>query len=1040
MSSLEQQPPGARYWRSLGELARDPQWRREVLRSLAAHGVPPHLSRRQFVRLMSASLALAGLTLSGCRRWPRRVLAPRAANPEGRVPGRFEHYATVMEIGGVGAGLLVTAFEGRPLKIEGNPLHPSSRSAAPSIGAADVFAQAATLELYDPRRSRAVIDRRSGQPRRSTWEQFAAFAREHFASVRAAGGEGFAVLSEASSGPGMQDMKERLRQTMPACRWYEYEPLTRDNEREGMRLAFGKPLRLLLHLDRADVIVAFDEDLFGDHPCRLRHAADWSLRRDTDAPGTVANRLYVAESRLTITGAAADSRLPLRPSRVGQLVVALAARLGLAVAPPDGLSADEKAFIESAGADLLAHRGRAVVAIGAHHRPDVHALVHAINAVLDSPGNTLAYIEDPLPDRPSHLESIIALAGEMRSGKVRTLLILGGNPAYDVPADLDFPRLLETVPATMRLGLYEDETSALCKWHLPRAHWLESWADSRAADGTIAVAQPLIEPLFGGRSAIEILAMVIDDAQPDGLEIIRRAVLPMLPSGAGQDREKLWRKALHDGLVEGSAARPATVSAAPARQPASEPVAADAMEIRFLPDARVYDGRFANNAWLQELPDPLTKLTWDNAALFSVSDAAKLGIRTGDLVRISLGARSIEIAAYVLPGQPAGVIGLPLGYGRRRAGDIGNGVGFDTYVLRTTGGFYWASGATVQKTGRTYPLASTQDHHLIDPVGFAGRRARIGAKSSSAPLIREVTAGAEEHAHPADHHDHTRQPFDPPHPLNENHAWAMVIDLSRCIGCSACTIACQAENNIPVVGKDQVLFSREMHWLRIDRYFRGEPDDPNPQVVFQPVTCQHCENAPCEQVCPVAATVHDTEGLNAMVYNRCVGTRYCSNNCPFKVRRFNYLDYYSKHPRRPARPWLGMPDSQQGASVDPVLRMVFNPSVSVRMRGVMEKCTFCVQRIRQAQAESRRTGRPLRDGDVVPACQQTCPTQAIVFGDLNDPSSRVSALRRSGRAYTLLEELNIRPRTAYLARLRNPPGAAPARHAPGDGKPAQRHD
>jgi len=1021
---------GIEYWRSLEQLADGPEVRRLMAEEFPGYDPDAvrSISRRRFMKLMGASMALAGIGLSGCRRWPQEKLAPYAVRPPGTIEGVSEQYATIMELGGVAHPLLVTSFDGRPIKVEGNPSHPASR-VTERYGAADAFAQASVLELYDPDRSAVVWDRSGGQMRPATWDQFAQFAGAHFQGLRMAGGAGLAILSEASSSPSLADMRQRLLAAFPQACWYEYEPLSRDNEIAGTRVAFGKALRPIYHLDKARVLVCFDDDPLGTHPAHVRYAADWAVLRRSADQGLM-SRVYVAESSFSLTGAAADHRLPTSAARMEILIAALAGALNVRPAAQVSLTPEEAQFI----ADIVADRGRPdapgiLVTAGAHLSPTAHALVHEINVRLGAVGSTLTFIEEPDGQRPAHVQAISSLAAEIRAGRVRTLLILGGNPAYDAPADLEFDKLLAGTtsgqagrPLSIHLSLYYNETSALCDWHLPRAHYLEAWGDGRAWDGTVSVAQPLIYPLYGGRSPIQLLAMLLGE-EADGEQIVRRT---LAGRGwlSGEDSEKAWRRILHDGLVAGSAApvigpQVATASSADAGAP---PTAVEGFELRFLPDASVYDGRFANSGWLQEMPDPLSKLTWDNAALMSKLDADRLYVGNGDMVRISVGGRSLEIPVYILPGQPRNVIALPLGYGRRRAGHIGNGVGFDTYSLRTGGAMYVAAGATVEKTARRHVLAMTQDHHLIDTVGMKEREHRVGEKGQSGQIIHETTLDQLKAGGHAEGHRHVSlQLFEPPHKFNDPHAWGMAVDMSSCIGCNACVVACQAENNIPVVGKDQVLVNREMHWIRIDRYFKGSADDPNPQVAYQPMMCVHCENAPCEQVCPVAATVHDSEGLNVMVYNRCIGTRYCSNNCPYKVRRFNYFDFHSKDPRGAARPWLGMPDTQQNAAIDRVKQMVFNPDVTVRMRGVMEKCTYCVQRIQAAKIRRRNQGQDVQDGDIITACQQACPTQAIVFGDLNDPKSKVSQVRNSSRAYALLDEhLNTRPRTLHLAKVRNP--------------------
>jgi molybdopterin-containing oxidoreductase family iron-sulfur binding subunit len=994
------------YWQSLTQLSESPETIERLSREFP--GYDPEqirsLSRRRFMKLMGASMALAGLTLSGCRRWPKQELAPYSSNPRDRIPGVPEQYATTCEVGGVGHGLVVTAYDGRPIKIEGNPSHPYARTFDGQLGAADAFAQASVLELYDPDRSRGVVVRIGPEPKRATWADF----QTAITPLKASAGQGFAVLSEASSSPSVADMRQKLAARYPQAQWFEYEPLAIDNA----QAAFGQPVRARLHLDKADVVVSLDEDLLGAHPAHVRYANDWARRRRSADEKAGMNRLYVAESCLSITGAVADVRLAKRPSVVQILAVALAARFGVAGATaPSGLSPDEIRFVDAAANDL---RRNGVLVAGAHLPPAVHTLVHAINTAIGAYGNTVSLLQH---DGPVFKQTTVAqLIEQLKAGTVTTLLMIGGNPVYDMPADLTFGELVGKVPLSIHLSLYYNETSIASKWHLPRAHYLESWGDARAFDGTISLQQPLILPLFGGKSTIELLAMLSGESVQDGQSILRRTHANLADAD--------FRRALHDGVVPGTQFKETQLQTNAVAFAAG--AGSDGLEIRFQPDQKLYDGRFANNGWLQELPDSLSKLTWDNAALLSKRDADSLGVKNNDVIRISVGGRSLEIAAYIVPGQPVGVIGLPLGYGRTAAGNVGNGVGVNTYVLRSTDAMFSASGVEVTKTGATYPLAATVEHHIIDEVGFKGRQTRVGEKGHSGMIIREATLAEYEkdpHApHHGQHHAVSLPIFEPPSQFNTPHAWGMAVDMNACIGCNACVVACQAENNIPVVGKDNVLVNREMHWIRVDRYFKGTIDDPKPDVVFQPMMCVHCETAPCEQVCPVAATVHDSEGLNTMVYNRCIGTRYCSNNCPYKVRRFNYFDWHSKDPRggRFAAPWLGMPDTEQESKVDLIKRMVFNPEVTVRMRGVMEKCTYCVQRIHNTTAARRVEGKQVADGDVVTACQQACPTEAIVFGNLNDPNARVTKLHKNARAYSVLEDLGTEPRTRHLAKLRNP--------------------
>ena len=1015
MSSMKtEKETGLTYWRSLDELASTPEFREAVQREFPGDDwdrLPP-ATRRQFLKVMGASLAMAGLT--ACR-WPKEEIVPFAHRPEGRTPGVPEHFATSMELGGVALGMLVTSFDGRPIKAEGNQLHPDS------LGALTAVAQADILQLYDPDRSRRLLLREGGQQYVKGWSDFEAAAGELFAGD----GTGVAVLAGASSSPTRAKVRDQFLAANPNAGWYEYEPISRDNEREGIRLVFGRALRVHPKLDEVGVVACFDADPLFDHPSSLRLARELAAARH---PGSgIGARLYVAESSYSLTGVRADhrvavpsSRVPVVLARVVNLLVAEnhielpAAAAGYAGEAGLEISEQEMHFADLLAADLAKFQGGGAILVGPRQEPAVHALAAVLNQVL---GSTVGYTADPDPDRPSHIEAIGELAAAMASGSIQTLLILGGNPAYDAPADLRFKELLGDVPLSIHLSLYDDETSQSCTWHLPRAHGLEAWGDGAAWDGTLTMRQPLIAPLYDGRSAVEVLALVSGLKNTSGYELVREN---LRASASAADFEDFWRRALHDGVVEGTARD----AVQPRLNPGRLAVAVDGIralldaglpsaerpEVVLTADSRVWDGRFANNGWLQELPDALTKVTWDNALLISPATAREIGIGDGEIAAIKSGGAAIEVPTFVLPGQARSSMTLALGYGRRAAGRIGNGVGADAYVLRTSKAPHVVSGAIVRGTGRSYHLATTQDHFAIDTAGFKERNRRVGE------LVREASLDAYL-ANPEVFHEHEHHP-----PLislwkdqeYEGEQWGMAIDLNTCIGCNACVVACQAENNIPVVGREQVLNQREMQWIRIDRYFKTEPglgsdEIDNAEVVFQPMTCVHCENAPCEQVCPVAATQHTTDGLNAMVYNRCVGTRYCSNNCPLKVRRFNFFNYHK--------------------DLAETSKMQFNPEVTVRARGVMEKCTFCVQRIEAVRIGARNDNRPIADGEIVPACAQTCPTQAITFGNLNDPTSSVSKLREEKRSYATLAELNIRPRAHYLGRLSNrADGASPLRH------------
>jgi molybdopterin-containing oxidoreductase family iron-sulfur binding subunit len=1002
MPPLEPHPKGRALWRSLDDRASDPAYRELVRREfpeVASEMLAP--SRREFLSLMGASVALAGMT--ACRRWPSEVIVPLAHRPEGYVPGRTLQYATSFELSGAAIGLLVTSYDGRPIKIEGNPLHPQS------LGATDPLAQATILQLYDPDRSTDfVLREKRADPVACDRDAYAAWAGPHFVALRASGGGGLRVLAEPSESPTLVDLKALFSEAFPKAVWVTWDPLSRDAAREGAALAFGQPLRAHLVLEKADVIACFDADILSDDPEALANARAWARRRRA-ADGTM-NRLYAIEASYSLTGGSADHRIPvaaaLVPVALGRLAEQL---LRSGVALPEGADGIRNAVsrfsahpyddprIAVLARDLIEARGRGVIVVGPRQPAAAHALAHVLNAALDNVGAAIWYSHDPEGPRPSHREAIAKLSAEMGAGLVDTVVVLGGNPAYDVPSDLDFAKKLSAVKATVRLGLYDDETSHVCRWHVPQAHYLEAWGDARGWDGTAGIVQPLIEPLYDGTSAIELTATMIDGKPGHGYELVRRSWGARLPA---LDFEKSWRRVLHDGVLLGTrrAAVTPTVGSgwadavaqlADLRQPGGS-----SMELVFARGSGVYDGRFANLGWLVELPDPITKLTWDNAALLNPSDATALGVTaSGDFLTIKANGKELTLPAFVVPGQAKGSIALALGWGRTRAGRIGTGIGVDVNALRRND-LPWRCTAEVARAPGSTVLATTQNHHIVDALGKKEEAVR------AEELIRTGTL-SEFKASPKFAKEMVELPPDAPlwkvHEYN-GHKWGMAIDLTACTGCHACTIACQAENNIPVVGKSEVRRGREMHWIRVDRYFEGEPGEP--LLAFQPMACHHCENAPCEQVCPVAATVHDHEGLNVMVYNRCVGTRYCSNNCPYKVRRFN---------------WFNNHKSESAVAI-----MVYNPEVSVRARGVMEKCTYCTQRIEAVKIVAKNDQREIVDGEIVPACAQVCPTEAIVFGDLNDVGAAVRKLHDDPRCYGVLEEVNTKPRTRYLARLKNP--------------------
>ncbi|MGC1272484.1 MAG: TAT-variant-translocated molybdopterin oxidoreductase [Planctomycetaceae bacterium] len=1037
--------PRATYWRSLDELQFTPQFEEFLHREFpqAASEFPEGLSRRRWLQLMGASLSLAGV--AGCR-WDAEQFMPHATRTPDYIPGVPQFFATFQELRGFARGLVVRQFDGRPIKVEGNPQHPQSR------GATDVFAQACILDLYDPDRAGRPRLRDGDALAQKSWDE----VREALRSLGDELGDGSAlrVLAGASSSPSRERLEKALLERFPQAKWVEYEPVSRQSVTQGAQLAFGKRLRPHHKFDQADVILVIDGDPFGADPDQLNHSRGWASRRaPEDGP---MNRLYVVESQYGSTGTAADHREAIASSRVPQFLGELEAAVDETLG--GGEATTENLFLKALSADLAEHRGKSLVYVGPRQPAAVHARVHRLNAKLENLGKTIVFSEEQGPERAPYAEAIAELAEDMRSGTAQALLVLGGNPAYDTPGDVRFAEAMEMVANTIHLSGYQNETSRLCDWYLPATHDLEQWGDGRSYDGTLSLQQPLIAPLHDGKSECELLSLLLDEEPKVGEQIVRETFAEI----AGGE-EQAWKKALHDGFVAESAFE--TVEASP--QEAGDDGGSEAAslgeneyELVFCESEQVYDGRFANNSWLQEAPAYLSKITWDNAALLSATDAERLGVKIQDVVRLTLGEESVELPVYVLPGQAIGSIGVALGYGRTAAGLIGGfvdsggegsrqapTVGADVYPLRTTGAMEFATGVKVEPTGKVFALATTQNHHAIDTLGQQEIEQRIPL------LVREGTQDTfrdhPDFAQHTVHHPPLESLWESPDYAKE-HAWGMAIDLTKCIGCNACVVACQSENNVPVVGKEQVLAGREMHWLRIDRYFRGDPKAEGSGkggvvTVGQPVLCMHCEHAPCEQVCPVAAAVHDHEGLNLMVYNRCVGTRYCNNNCPYKVRRFNFFNY-EKMPVN--KKYLGLTVLQPGTEPEPekreetqdktqaLARMVYNPEVTVRSRGVMEKCTYCTQRIQAGKIESRnesiREGKPsthVPDGKIKTACQQTCPTDAIVFGDLLDGESRVSKLhfapkakgtKSHPRAYAMLSELNVRPRTAYLARIRNP--------------------
>lgn len=1013
------------YWRSLEEVAKTPEFEK-FLEDEFPNRLPDWLdpgNRRTFLKIMGASIGLAGL--SACTKQPKETIVPYVRQPEDFIPGKPLFYATAMTLSGVGTGLLVESHLGRPTKIEGNPDHPGS------LGASDYFNQASILTLYDPDRSQVTLNR----GRISSWINFqAALTQERERANLNNKGGGFYILTETVVSPTLGAQIKGFLQQLPNAKWHQWDPARSHGGFAGAQAAFGRPVNTIYKLDQADVVVSLDADFLSCGPGNLRYSRDFASKRHVmtnvrrqelpkediqegfqpgpDAPfrnqaashaqedtspaqaphairaepegvpveQVTQNRLYVVESAPSPTGSMADHRYLVKPSEVEAFARALAAELGVGGASGGGggLSPD----IPAIARDLKAHNGTAVVIAGDHQPAAVHALVHAMNAAIGAAGKTVAYT-DPIEANPvDQMQSIKDLVADMNAGKVQALLILGGNPVYTAPADLDFKGALQKAKWKAHLALYDNETSEWCDWHVNEAHYLESWSDTRAYDGTVSIVQPLIAPLYDGRTAHEMFAILASQGDATPHEIVRGY---WQGQGSALASDDAWMTALHNGVVPNSAA--ATVTVAPKPPSAPAPAPASGVELRLRPDPTVWDGTFSNNSWLQECPKPQTKVTWDNAVWIAPATAGKMGIQNGDDVELSYRGRKVTGAAWILPGHAPDCVTAHFGYGRTRGGKVCHEIGFDAYQLTTSDGFGGGPGVEIKKAGGTHYFAATQHTQTMEsrePVRsttleeFKKHPDFATEKEEDKPIPRYMTLY--------------------PDYKYEGYKWGMSIDLNTCVGCSSCMIACQAENNIAVVGKAEVGKGRHMHWIRVDRYFHGSLD--NPGLFYQPVPCMQCENAPCELVCPVAATIHSGEGINQMVYNRCVGTRYCSNNCPYKVRRFNFLLYSD---------W----DTQ---SYFPMR----NPDVTVRSRGVMEKCTYCIQRINSAKIEAEKQMRRVKDGEIVPACAQACPTQAITFGDINDPNSKVAKLKVQSRNYSLLEELNTRPRTTYLGRLRNP--------------------
>ncbi len=1010
-------------WRSLPELDAHPKL------TFDAPSDPAEVSRRAFMGLMGASAALAGANLSGCVRKQVQHVIPYAKRPEDLIPGNPTYYATAFQVGARVQGIVVESQEGRPTKVEGNPQHPMSQ------GAADAWAQASVLNLYDPHRSAVPKRVEGGKGSDLSWEALYQELDATMKAARAKGGQGVGIVLPTITGPSLHAQLAELQRALPKARWFRSDPAAPTNAWAGAALVAGAGAHVAYDLEGAQRILALDCDFLGREGDVVANARAFADGRRVAEPTDPMNRLYAVEPNFSATGATADHRLRLRGAEVGDFLRALAKRLfsddhvplpaGADAIPLDGAKLDEKAgrFLRAVSADLAKHKGAAVVLVGERQPAWVHALGHLVNAGLGAFRGSKPVARWARHEQLAGLGDLQALAKALADGALDTLVVLGASPLTEAPSALKLAELWPKAATRIHAGLYFDATARACTLHLPVSHDLEAWGDARSTDGTVALIQPLIDPLYFTPSLLELAARLATGKPAAGYALVRSHWRQAVPAA---NFDIAWRRWLHTGVIAGapkpaapSAARWEGLKSALAGVKAPAALGAGAVELNFHIDPKVLDGRWANNGWLQELPDPMTKLTWDNAALVSKALAQELGVVNGDLVRLEAQGASLELPIFVAPGQAARTVSLHLGYGRDDLGQVAQGAGFDVNPLRPADGAWFRGDAKIARGEGSYDLATTQKSGSLTPPGDEGawkRRpiVRVGERLEKNGQGVWVSAFDEERKPNREFvkddeflPDWRIKSLSDRPEMTGDQQWGMSIDLNACTGCNACVVACVAENNIPVVGKARVLKGREMHWLRIDRYYEGDGDEPQAEV--QPMGCQQCENAPCETVCPVAATTHSPEGLNDMAYNRCVGTRYCSNNCPYKVRRFNFFNYNNDIP--------------------PLVRMLKNPDVTIRFRGVMEKCTYCVQRITEARIEAKVHGDghipdiadpKAKTRPVVTACQQTCPTQAIVFGDIANENSQVSILRDQPRRYEVLGELNTKPRTTYLAKIRNP--------------------
>jgi MoCo/4Fe-4S cofactor protein with predicted Tat translocation signal len=950
------------YWRSMDQLADSQEYQDFLHREFpsGASELQDPVTRRNFMKIMGASVALAGM--AACR-MPKETIVPYVKSPENVIPGKPKFYASTMSFADYTYGVLVENHEGRPTKIEGNELHPTSK------GATHPWALASVLSLYDPDRSKSPM--LSGAP--SSWNQFEEDYRGWTQTFASNKGAGLAVISESFGSPAVESMADAFRKQYPNATWATYEPVSQENVVEGIKAVSGKAARPAYHLENASIIVAIDSDFLGSEPDSIRLTREFSKGRRVHTTKDTMNRLYAIESTVSSTGAMADHRLGIESSKIPGFLMALHKQLGLSALPTKfqkASSTEHAQWIKELASDLKRNRSKSVLIAGTHQSALVHALVALINQGLAS-SSLVTY--HAVKEGASSTASLKKLSQSIEKKQIKTLIILGGNPAYNAPVDFKLAEGIKQIENTVHVSQYMDETSGLTKWHLPLSHYLESWSDAESIDGTLSLVQPLIQPLYDSKNMLEVMHLLVNKTQRSGYDMIVEAW-----------KNKNWKQSLHDGVYKSASSVSISQSSANLSSLEISKVVADDIEVVFQASPSTFDGRFANNGWLQETPQPITKVTWDNPALISPALAKKHELKNGQHIVLHNGGRSLEIPVFIVPGQAKNSVLLNLGYGRD-FGTVAKGHGVNTYLLRSSANPDIETGFSLTSLPKVSKIASTQLHGSME-----GR-----------PLVREAT---KEHFN--EHPDFAKHMVEHP-PLkslwkereySEGYQWGMVIDLNTCTGCNSCITSCQSENNIPIVGKEQVAKGREMHWIRIDRYFSGSEDAP--MIVHQPIPCMHCENAPCEQVCPVNATVHDKEGLNTMAYNRCIGTRYCSNNCPYKVRRFNFFNYTKDTPQ--------------------VEQMAANPDVTIRFRGVMEKCTYCTQRINEVRSTAKLEERTIRDGEIKTACQQACPAECISFGNILDPNSEVSKMKKLDTNYSLLEELNIKPRTTYLAKLRNP--------------------